>query len=130
MKKIIIDFIPHRQQRYDTVGDYFEQDGSTRFRISRFDDPRHSWLVLIHEMVEYFLVVKANISIDEIDHFDMTFTGDSEPGDSLSAPYFLQHQAASMVERICAILLGVDWKEYDRAVEQLSTAPQPASLSL
>lgn len=91
-------------------------------------DQRYQWLVLIHEMVEYFLVKHAGISIQSIDEFDKKFEEKrkdrlvdmfEEPGDDREAPYYYQHQAATAVERLCALLLGVSWREYEEAVMAL-----------
>lgn len=126
--------IPHSSQRYDTVGDYWESEGVTHFRVSSFPDKemgkslaeRCEWLVLVHEVVEYTLVKLAGINLSDIDRFDKAFEAKraskdvSEPGDDPASPYFHQHQAATAVERVLAVLLGVSWKEYENAVIKLS----------
>ncbi len=134
MNKIDIQFIPHHKQRYNTVGDYYEQDDSNgtdpgsvviHFRISLLGNATYEWLVLAHELVEYFLVKRANIGLPSIDTFDEVFEmnrkeGDlSEPGDSPLAPYHTQHQRATSIERICALLLGVDWGDYEDTINSL-----------
>ncbi len=126
MIDIRIKTIPHAKQRYDTAGDYWEKKefGKTvvHFRISAMHDTRYEQLVLIHELVEYFLVKLAGIDVKEIDAFDEAYEhlrgedDDSEPGDDEDAPYYFQHQAASAVERLCAVMMGVNWLDYSNAV--------------
>ena len=124
-----IQTIPHKDQRYDTVGDYWESEASTgtivHFRISQLSDPRFEWLVLIHELTEYFIVKLEGIPLASIDEFDKKFEEDrpegntDEPGDSIAAPYFMAHQTATMVERMFAIILGVFWKVYEAEINSL-----------
>lgn len=115
--------IPHKKQRYATVGDYYEKKefGKTvvHFRISALPDPRYEQLILIHELVEYFLVKLLCISLKEIDDFDTSFQGEGDPGDDFNAPYYFQHQTASAVERICAVAMGVRWLDYEKAMVSL-----------
>lgn len=124
MPKIIIDFIPHKKQRYDTVGDYLEKKGETHFRISKMN-PDHQFLILMHELTEWYLTKKKGISLEKIDQFDMEYEknrkeGDeSEPGDDLRAPYYHEHQIATKIEKDLAGFLGVDWDKYDEYVRNL-----------
>ncbi len=130
--KLDIRTIPHNEQRYDTAGDYYEEGGTTNFRISKLGDSRYEQLVLIHELVEYFLVKLAGIPLSKIDEFDKSFESDmyiedgllfeenwGEPGDSPQSPYYRQHQMASIVERMCAFFFNVKWVDYDGAVLNL-----------
>ncbi len=97
--RIIIETIPHKKQRYDTLGDYFyDRKGNLIVRISEqgFDD---EWLTIIHEIAELALVLKRKISINEIDKFDMNFKGD-DPGISKKAPYHKEHLVANIIENI------------------------------
>jgi hypothetical protein len=43
----------------------------------------------------------------------------AEPGDHPGAPYHAEHMFASKVEEMLAKQLGVDWLEYERAIEAL-----------
>ena len=124
--KINILTIPHKEQRYDTCGDYWEDAShALHIRISHLPDPRYEQLILIHELVEYFLLKIAKIPISKVDLFDIKFEknrkeGDlSEPGDDPKAPYYHQHQIATIVERLCAHFFKVDWSAYENAVLEL-----------
>jgi len=133
-----IDFqvIPHRRQRYDTVGDYYRQRRFTDswcFRVSKLGDRRYEVLVFLHEIIEFMLCRMAGVKLKEIDRFDTKYeasresfsTADcgcahyEEPGDDPHAPYYLPHQTATKCERLIATAMGVNWKNYNEAVNSL-----------
>jgi len=111
--------IPHSEQRYETCGDYWEDGSCIYFRTSKLSNPKHDWLLFLHEFVEYFLCKFADVAIKDIDAFDLAYEGDGEPGMDKAAPYHWQHRMADIVERAAAFALGVDWVAYDREVESL-----------
>jgi hypothetical protein len=123
---ICLSTIPHKKQRYPTVGDWIVARGRLRhIFISDMDNEDYAFLVGIHELIEAWLCLKRGISQKDVDKFDMDFEqnrdfGDeSEPGDSRKAPYFVEHQFATMVERMLATELGIDWDLYDHTVGAL-----------
>lgn len=119
--KWFIHTIPHKQQRYDTCGDYIKRrENVLEFRVSVLEEPRMEALIAIHEIVEQTLCEAKGISINTIDAFDLTFTGDGEPGDHIDAPYRDQHRIATFIEKYLARKLGIDWKEYERKLNELS----------
>jgi len=124
--RIIITTIPHKDQRYPTVGDYqYGSDGSLNITVSKMGDRRHEMLVAIHELCEAFLCEQNVVPVHEIDSFDIAFEtgrkdGDlSEPGDSPDAPYRAEHSIATGIERILAGAGGIDWQTYEEAVNGL-----------
>jgi hypothetical protein len=117
--RIIIDTIPHSDQRYNTVGDYFESQDAVCINVSQLADRREMLLIAIHELCEWALCDVAGVSLAEIDAFDMHWRGSGEPGDSPTAPYHRQHQIATVIERILALEMGVDWLEYERHIQEL-----------
>jgi hypothetical protein len=133
-----IDFqvIPHRRQRYETVGDYYKERrfrDSWCFRVSRMKDRRYEVCVFLHEIIEFFLCRMAGVKVKDIDRFDREYEETreekmpapcncahyEEPGDDPHAPYYLQHQTATKCERLIAGAMGINWKEYDDAVNNL-----------
>jgi len=119
--KWMIHTIPHRQQRYDTCGDYVKRrDEVLEFRVSDLGDEKMEALIAIHEIVEQTLCKAKGISIDQIDAFDFTFNGSGEPGDHVDAPYRDQHRTATIIEKIIAGELGVNWDEYERRIDGLN----------
>lgn len=130
--KINFETITHSLQRYDTVGDYWQDScGIWQFRISYMGNWKYELLVFIHELIEWTLVRAAGVPIHEIDEFDKDFEARrpegnvDEPGDDPSAPYHIQHCVATGIERIVAGILGVSWKKYDEAVMSLEYKPEP-----
>ncbi|MDR3392484.1 MAG: hypothetical protein P4L77_12205 [Sulfuriferula sp.] len=143
MLHIYIDTIPHSEQRYPTVGDYWEADmgaqvlGGTKadpqikvtksreVRISSMENEDYEFLVAIHELIEQHLCKKRGISEERITSFDMLYeqnrpAGDvSEPGNDTRAPYYHEHQFATSIEMQIAAALGVDWDVYDKTVNSL-----------
>lgn len=124
--KIVIETIPHQDQRYDTAGDWFvtRKDGLT-IRVSRLGDWRFEMLVAVHELIEVLLCRYDGVTQDAVDKFDFAYEkarkpGDeSEPGDDPRAPYARQHCIATGFERILAALFQVSWDDYAEAIERL-----------
>jgi hypothetical protein len=117
--KILIKTIPHSEQRYDTVGDWFERDGVVHIRVSEAAEEQHAFVVALHELVEWYACKDAGVTEQAVDAFDMAFTGEGEPGDDPRAPYYKQHQFATGIERLMAIYLGIDWKAYEQGLAAL-----------
>ena len=121
MISIHIETIPHKEQRYETVGDWWiAPDAKWQIRVSRMNNWKYELCVALHELVEMALCYVADVPQEVIDEFDMHYDGSQiEPGDDRHAPYHKQHCVATGVERIMAALLGVKWADYDNAVNAL-----------
>ncbi len=128
MKKIVIESVPHKNQRYPTVGDWFERKGVQRFCVSKMPDWRWEFLVVIHELIEWALCRHEGIPEKPITAFDEQFEKkrklgyyhiEDEPGDHPDAPYRRQHFLATSIERILAFALHVDWAQYEFYVNDL-----------
>lgn len=139
--------IPHSQQNYPTVGNWWLDDKATlHLRVSSMSDPRYELLVGIHELIEALLCQFASIASSDVDAFDEGFeriranliSGNQpirtlecgcklekdlaleyEPGDDPHAPYRRQHQIATVCERALAFFMDVNWSKYEREVESL-----------
>lgn len=84
-------------------------------------DKKSQLAVGIHELIEAFLCREHGISDDDVMKFDLMYEkerkagehGDlDEPGDDERAPYRLEHQAATFVERAVCSALGIDWDNH------------------
>jgi hypothetical protein len=136
-----VDFrvIPTNQQRYPTAGDWWFDSHGSHFRVSKLPKRRYEWLVFIHEFTEAELCRLSGVSEARVDAFDIAYeerrSGKSvaipgktdnillsEPGDDPAAPYHYQHLIASAVERVAAVLLFVNWRAYNEAVDALARA--------
>lgn len=128
MKPIYIKAIPHANHRYETCGDYWEGDDIINFRVSDMKNPDYEFLVILHELIEYWLIQKKGIRIKDIDDFDIKFeeeralglhSVDEEPGDSCNAPYREEHQFATIIEKEVARAMDIDWDDYDKTIMNL-----------
>ena len=119
--KIVIETVPHAEQRYNTIGDW-QWDGSTlNIKVSQMGDWRKEMLVGVHELVETLLCKKAGVTEEQVDAFDLAHPELHEPGDSTLAPYYKQHKIAIAVEDLLIKELGVDEDEYLRKMDWLQT---------
>ena len=136
--KLRFEIVAHKNQRYETVGDYFQRKGVWWFKVSRMKDKRYCWLVFFHEMIEWGLCRLWGIKQRDIDKFDMAYEKaravrwpvppghvscgcriKDEPGDDIHAPYHDAHAIATECERLIAKALNVDWLSYDEAIAKL-----------
>lgn len=122
--RVRLDTIPHVLQRYNTAGDWVYDravygEDELVISVSEMQNWRYEALIAVHELVEAILCREANVSEKEVDDFDKAWEGFGEPGDSPKAPYYRQHQIATVVERLLAAELGVDWVKYEASFELL-----------
>lgn len=120
--KIQIETIPHAEQRYETVGDWFrDKDGTLHIKVSDMGNDKYALLVAIHELIEVSLCEHRGITQGQVDAFDMEFEAnrkdgdESEAGDDPAAPYGKEHRFATGIESLMASELDVNWKEYEDA---------------
>jgi hypothetical protein len=117
--RIVIESIPHASHRYPTVGDWWREDGVLQIRVSETADPRDALLVALHELIEAALCEHRGISEASVTQFDLAHLDSGDPGNLPDAPYRKEHVFAECVERLMALELGRDWKEYDAALATL-----------
>jgi len=117
MYKATIDTIPHRDQRYDTIGDWYQEGARQIIRISSMGCREYEFLVAIHEMVEAELCRKMGISEQTVDAWDLAHEDEEEPGAMEKCPYREAHMRAEAIERVLANDLGVDWEHYSKTVK-------------
>jgi len=128
LPEILIRVIPHSQHRYSTVGDYYEVEGGKWvIEVSELGDARYEFLVVVHELVEWFLLWWRGVREEDVRAFDEWWEEEAErgnvqvdePGDDVRAPYYWEHLFAKLVEKMVALQLGVDWGEYKKRLESL-----------
>lgn len=124
--KILIETIPHSQQRYETVGDYkYIEDGTLHITVSEMHDDRYCSLVAIHELIEAKLTEWKGIKEQAITDFDMSFEDKredgniDEPGFDEKAPYLLEHTFATSVELGMCAMAGISWTAYEKVINSL-----------
>lgn len=122
---ITIKIIPHAEQRYPTVGDWFFNGQDLEIHVSKLSDWRHEMLIAVHELYEALLCEHDGVTQQAVDDFDRKFEAlrpapdDTEPGDDPSAPYRRQHFRATNIERQLADALDVNWREYETELNAL-----------
>ena len=118
LPQIVCDVIKHKQQRYNTAGDYLKIGKRWNLCVSRLEKPEYELAVLIHELYEFFTTDRDGIKEKDITKFDIE-SGHKDPGTLKGAPYHKQHMDATKIERLVIRLLGEDWEEYDKSFEKL-----------
>lgn len=137
--KIVIEVIPHSEQRYPTVGDwqwerpidkesFFQstKDNTLTIKVSDLFDPREQLLVGIHELIEAMLCTFRGIDQETVDKFDKNYILEGEPGDDLECPYHEQHTFATAIERQLAEALWITWSSYQRNINSLLAYSKPS----
>lgn len=120
IESVLIEVIPHADQRYATCGDWLYDGTRLVLRISRTADPRHQQLVAVHELIEALLCHRDGVTQADVDAFDMGPGATlADPGTSPDAPYHAQHMVATAIERVMASALGVEWDAYEAALDAL-----------
>ena len=119
--------IKHNKQQYDTCGNYGENKFYTWFQISRLRNWKYEVLILVHEIIEYFLCKARGIKVTDIDNFDLMFEAErragkwinEEPGFDKRAPYLKEHTFATKIEKMLCKEFGLDWENYIKAIDNL-----------
>jgi|SRR5579863_1212770 len=127
-----IQVIPHEQQRYPTLGDFWwDEYGNLQIRISDLGDWRMNMGVAYHEFMESMFMKYNNISEPEQFTFDnwwedqynkgLVTDGSDEPGFSKDPKncYRDEHNIADYLEHAFITRLGVDINKYRKKQESL-----------
>lgn len=126
--KITIEFIEHKDQRYDTPGDWFYTPADNLvIRVSKLGVPEYEHLIAIHELVEALLCKHDGVRQRAVDRFDTAWkprvladgTPIVEPGEDPQCPCHEQHVVAENVERIIAQAMSVHWPSYGHEVDKI-----------
>jgi hypothetical protein len=110
--------------RNSAVGDYevAGYPGWWDLEVTETGDRKFNKLLMLHELIECFLIQEAGIAEPEIDKFDAEFlvsNPDDEPGDSPTAPYYKEHQFAEKIEKLLCEEMGISWNDYCVAITKL-----------
>jgi len=117
IERIVIEFIPQEQQRYDTCGDWFYEGTTLVLKVSKMAKQTWQQAVALHELFEALACNARGVTQEQVDAFDMGPGKDlDEPGESPLAPYQFEHQCASVAERLFIAAIGESWSLYDKSV--------------
>jgi hypothetical protein len=118
---ITIKTIPHKDQRYPTVGDW----DANNILISKMGNELFEFLIALHELIERQWCSMNNVTEQQVTDFDLMFEqerlkniheADDEPGDDPRCPYGLGHKMATGIEKQVLQLFGGNWDEYNTTV--------------
>jgi hypothetical protein len=122
------------------VGDYFEAicpvEGGKHFcgqkvlviHVAEMDNQDYEFLVALHEFIESYLLKRREASFEEIDKWEANFKKEKEKGrrpknaiagEQKDCPYYREHKIATEIEKRMAKYLGVNFKEYDKYLDEL-----------
>lgn len=109
-----------KTMRYDDVGDYYD------LNVIAYDmkNPIITNAIMLHEFIEYTLIRSAGISVSMIDAFD---TDEKAPKKHKMEYdlYCKYHRIADNVERYFIKNMGMDWKNYQKAIYEESVKVKP-----
>ena len=120
-----IIYINHKDQIYDTAGDWKRINGERVIYISKLSKHSYERLVALHEAIEFVLCDLFGIKEEDVSAFDIEYEknrpeGDlSEPGFDKNAPYRIPHIIATVFEWLFSKILFVSWKKYSEDVYNL-----------
>jgi len=126
--KIIVQFIPHSQHKYTTIG-YWEVKGDYLIiQISEEICWENRIAVLFHELIEVVICISKGITTEECDAFDKLFEEEYtrgiwpksvEAGFDKRCPYRKGHIWGTRFERLVLFLIGADKKRCDAECNKL-----------
>lgn len=107
--------------RYETSGDYYT-DRRGRLVFEMVDLGRQDYIIplLVHELIEEVVCAVRGKTHAQIDAWDFAFKGNGEPGEAKGCPYYREHRFATKLENMLIKELGLNWKDYDRALQRAS----------
>ncbi|SRR5229473_188058 len=118
VKMLVID---HRDQRYDTVGDWFfdptEPDTLLIF-ISKCSDWRFEQCVFIHELTEAVLCKARGITAKQVDDWDFKHEETGADFCITGAPYEQEHYTACIPELFLGKELGINYDKYLKELDE------------
>src|SRR5207253_1973760 len=76
----IVKTVPHKDQRYNTVGDYYRKDGVDCLIVSEDADQVYEMAVVLHELAEWSWARDHGVTDQDIDAFDMMFEEEIKAG--------------------------------------------------
>jgi hypothetical protein len=123
--------IPESEQRKEVNGAdwFFDAAGDLQVRVSPMSDWRYEMALALHEAFEALLCKNNGVSQKDVDKFDMAYDlahpdePDLNAGDEPDAPYCVEHNYATVVDRLFIGACGLKWQPYDQ--ELATTYPGP-----
>jgi len=134
MLKINIRTKPIKKFRVEDVGDYYwiispvPEENVLKIVVAEMENQDYEFLVALHELIESYLLLKKGVSFEEVGKYDMKFLQEQKEGkrpknanagDQKDCPYRKEHAFATKIEKILANYLKVDWKQYEKYLDNI-----------
>jgi hypothetical protein len=119
MPLICMYTVPPAAMRYADAGDWHYSHKGLEIRVPRGLSDEETLLLMVHELVESFMVRRDGFHEAAVNAFDQAHADADEAGALSAAPYHHEHAAATKVEKKLAAVLGVRWATYDRDTDRL-----------
>ena len=126
--KIDVQFIPHAQHRYTTIGYWAVEGGTLVIQISEEICWPNRIAVLFHELIEAAWCIANNVTTAECDAFDDLFEREYaagiwpksvEAGFDKRCPYRTGHRWGTVMEHLVFWILGVRKRDMDAECDRL-----------
>jgi hypothetical protein len=123
INRVVIDIIPHNQQRYPTSGDWYfdkQEPNTLVIKVSKMKNPVFEQAVILHELTEAFQCNLDGVTEEMVDNFDIHGAGkdQEDPGMDISAPYHNQHMFAVLVENAFVCSNNISNDEYTNTFDE------------
>ena len=105
--EIRVQFIPTKNMRYDTLGDYRWDQGQLLVQIAQEGDFMERMAILLHELAEWAFVHRDKIPFSKVDEWDFSHPDSPEPGEEVGCPYRQAHIAAIGVEQTFRVYANI-----------------------
>jgi hypothetical protein len=125
-----LEVYPKEMIRADQAGDWGCARGGVEIvaASAEMSDRRSELAVCIHELIEAWMCREKGITDQQVTKFDYMFEREraegkhgpfDEAGDDPRAPYRVQHEAATIVEKAVVFVLGLPWREHEANVNAI-----------
>lgn len=131
IKRVVIEAVPHNDQRYNTIGDWFFEQSNAVYdteklviRVSDTGNWKWNMTIALHEFVEAVLCTCDGVTQEQVDEFDTKWQPHDEveePGEDPKAPYHLYHTIAVDLETSFWLSMNHedDWDSYENKLDEL-----------
>ena len=132
IEEVWIKIVLHKEQRYNTVGDWFFDRNFPKtliVKVSETGNWKWNMCIALHELAEAIACTTDGVTQEQVDEFDKNWKpnfGFEEPGEDPQSPYFNQHAKAFTIEKTLffgmiddATLDNSEWEAYEAKLEEL-----------
>jgi hypothetical protein len=119
--RFILETVDKKDIRNEDVGDWIPTAYGGYIKGVDLGDADMNFVLLVHELVEFYLCMKNGVTDEQVTAFDASFLASGKPGEAGNdpdAPYAPFHDFATVVEHLIANKLGIPWETYDQLIEE------------